>query len=69
MGFRINVGPVSAYGIALEQGFVGTKAEWLQSLKGGALPDVTDDDNGKFAVVIDGNWTAVEIDDGDEEAF
>lgn len=69
MGFRINVGPVSAYGIALEQGFVGTKDDWLRSLKGGTLPDVTPDDDGKFAVVIDGNWTAVEIDDGDEEAF
>lgn len=69
MGRTINVGPISAYGIALEQGFVGTKEEWLRSLKGGTLPDVTAVDNGKFAVVIDGNWTAVEIDDGDEEEF
>ena len=31
---RIDLGPVSAYAIAVEHGFVGTEAEWLESLQG-----------------------------------
>jgi len=28
----INVGPVTAYGLAVKNGFVGTEREWLESL-------------------------------------
>lgn len=34
MSKRINLGPVTAYAIAVANGFVGTVAEWLTSLKG-----------------------------------
>ena len=69
MGRTINAGPASAYALAVQQGFVGTLDQWLQSLRGGTLPDVTTEDDGKFAVVVDGNWATVSIDDGDEEEF
>lgn len=34
MGKKINLGPVTAYAIAVANGFAGTVAEWLASLKG-----------------------------------
>lgn len=33
MSRLINVGPITAYGLALKNGFVGTEAQWLESLK------------------------------------
>lgn len=32
MSRRINVGAVTAYGLALKHGFEGTEEEWLESL-------------------------------------
>lgn len=34
MSVKIDLGAVTAYAIAVENGFVGTIAEWLESLKG-----------------------------------
>ena len=69
-GKTFNAGPVSAYGIAVENGFVGTEKEWLQSLKGGSLPEVGPGDAGKIAGVDStGNWAAVNVDRAEEETF
>lgn len=34
MAKTVNLGPVTAYSIAVKNGFVGTEEEWLESLKG-----------------------------------
>lgn len=31
---KVNLGPVSAYAIAVKNGFEGTEQEWLESLEG-----------------------------------
>lgn len=44
---------ISAYQVAVEQGFVGTEQEWLDSLKGGSMDDNT--------IIGDGTDKTVEI--------
>ena len=54
----------SAYEIAFDNGFEGTEAEWLESLKGEdgiSLPEVTEDDNDKILIVENGQWAAKEV--------
>jgi len=69
-GSTFNAGATSAYGIALAHGFQGTEEEWLQSLKGGTLPEVGPNDAGKIAAVDStGNWAALTVDRAEEETF
>ena len=45
MSRRVNLGPVSAYAIAVEHGFVGTEEEWIAYVQGnGAHLDELEDD-------------------------
>ena len=72
---RTNLGPVTAYAIAVKNGFEGTEAQWLESLTGPrgdtglGVPEVTTADNGKFARVVDGVWTAVALANAEEVSF
>ncbi|WP_407933274.1 autotransporter outer membrane beta-barrel domain-containing protein, partial [Aequorivita sinensis] len=57
----------SAYEIALENGFVGTVTEWLESLKGadGANgADGADGQDGSVVTIVNGNWYIDGVDTG-----
>ncbi|NGX85319.1 hypothetical protein, partial [Aequorivita sp. KMM 9714] len=51
----------SAYEIALENGFVGTVTEWLESLKGA---DGADGADGSVVTIVNGNWYIDGVDTG-----
>lgn len=73
MAKTVNLGPVTAYGIAVKNGFVGTEEEWLESLKGppgeggsgvSSWEDLTDrpadkeiDENSNVNYTMNGNLT------------
>ena len=66
----------SAYELALRNGYVGTEAEWLLSLKGepgDGLPAVTAADNGRLLRVVNAAWELVSPDtlftDGNEVSY
>lgn len=68
MSERMDLGAVSAYAIAVENGFEGTEAEWLESLKGASGDDgispvanVTRVDGGVKISVTDANGTTEAI--------
>lgn len=52
----------SAYQLAVENGYEGTEAEWLESLHehDAALPPVAEEDNGKVLGVVGGAWGLME---------
>ena len=66
-----NLGKVTAYGIALKNGFVGTELEWLASLKGNqgdtSFPlSIEIADNGDIIVHSDTDYPdGIEIDNND----
>lgn len=62
MSERIDLGAVSAYAIAVENGFVGTEADWLASLKGVKGDSGTDGTNGKSAyqLAVDNGFVGTE---------
>ncbi|NGX84693.1 collagen-like protein, partial [Aequorivita sp. KMM 9714] len=51
----------SAYQVAVENGYVGTEAEWLQSLKGA---DGADGADGSVVTIVNGNWYIDGVDTG-----
>lgn len=53
---KIDLGAVSTYAIAVDNGFEGTEAEWLETLKGES------GDNGKSAyqIAVDNGFTGTE---------
>ena len=56
----------SAYELAVDYGYTGTEADFVQGLIAaanlgnsiGVLPPVTSSDNGKIAMVVNGAWSA-----------
>lgn len=52
---------ISAYGIAVKNGFTGTEAEWLASLKGTDGTDGADGEDGVTPVRGTDYWTAEDI--------
>lgn len=52
MSKTLDLGPITAYAIAVKNGFVGTEQEWLESLKGDPATD---------AIVPDGSITEAKL--------
>ena len=63
----------SAYELALRGGFVGTEAQWLASLRGSGLPELSAEDDGKLLAVVNGAVAAVSPEsvwtDGNEVSY
>ena len=62
MSERMDLGAVSAYAIAVENGFEGTEAEWLESLKGdtGAKGDTGESGKSAYQIAVDDGFSGTE---------
>lgn len=64
MAYETNLGRVtgkSAYEIAVDNGYIGTEAEWLESLKGGGEGSVGADGKSAYEIAVENGYNGTEV--------